>query len=128
MNPERLKSIPLFESLSDEGLREVALLASEHSAAPGEHLVEEGDFSYDFMAIEDGTATVSRGGEEVAKLGPGDFFGEIGVVEKEKRTATVVAETDVQIVSLSSWDLKRLEKQSPDAFEQIRKTMEERQS
>lgn len=128
MNPERLKSIPLFESLPDESLREVALLANENSAAPGESLVQEGDFSYDFMAIEEGTAKVLRGGEEVATLGPGDFFGEIGLIEKEKRTATVVAETDVQLVTLSSWDLKRLEKESPEAFEQIRKVMEERQS
>ena len=128
MNPERLKSIPLFESLPDESLREVALLADENSAAPGDHLVEEGDFSYDFMAIESGSAKVLRSGEEVAKLGPGDFFGEIGLIEKDKRTATVVAESDVQLVTLSSWDLKRLEKESPEAFEQIRKVMEQRQA
>ena len=59
----------------------------------GETLVREGDFSYELMAIEEGTATVKRGDQTIAELGPGDFFGEIGVLKNEMRDATVVAKT-----------------------------------
>jgi CRP-like cAMP-binding protein len=88
----------------------------------GEHVVREGDYGYDLMAIEEGEADVIRGGETIATLGPGDFFGEMAVLEKTLRTASVVAKTPMRLVTLSHWDLKR----TGDAIDQIRATLEER--
>jgi CRP/FNR family transcriptional regulator, cyclic AMP receptor protein len=126
MDPSRLKSIPLFQQVPEEELRQIAPFAQEVTVERGRHLVREGDFSYDFMAIEEGTAEVLRGGEHVADLGPGDFFGEIGLLEKDRRTATVVAKTDMRLITLTGWDLKRMEKTMPEAVESVRQVMEQR--
>ncbi len=122
MDKARLKAIPLFAHLEDNDLSVIATFANETSVSEGEVLVREGDFSYEFMAIEEGEAEVIRGGEKLATLGPGDFFGEIAVLEKTLRTASVVATTPMRLVTLSHWDLKRV----GDAMEQIRATLEER--
>jgi CRP/FNR family cyclic AMP-dependent transcriptional regulator len=126
LDASRLKSLPLFQNVPDEELGQIAPFAEEVQVEQGTDLVEEGDFSYEFMAIEEGTAEVLRGGEHVADLGPGDFFGEIGLLEKERRTATVVAKTDMRLITLTGWDMKRLEKAIPDAVERIRQVIEER--
>ena len=126
MDPNRLKSLPLFADVSDEELSQVATFAQEISVEAGRELVREGDFSYEFMAIEQGEAEVTRHGEHVADLGPGDFFGEMGLLEKTLRNATVTAKTPVRIVTLTGWDLKRIERSVPEAIEQVRATIEER--
>ncbi len=126
MDASRLKSLPLFQEVPDEELAQIAPFAEEVQVPQGQHLVKEGDFSYEFMAIEDGTAEVLRGGEHVADLGPGDFFGEIGLLEKDRRTATVVAQSDMRLITLTGWDMKRLEKAIPEAVQRIRAVIEER--
>jgi CRP-like cAMP-binding protein len=122
MDPERLKAIPVFASLDDETLRAVATFATETSVPAGKHLLNEGDYAYEFMAIEEGEAEVVRGGERLATLGPGDFFGEIALLEKTMRMASVVAITPMRLMTLSHWDLKRV----GGAMERIRETLEER--
>ena len=126
MDSSRLKQIPVFQNVPDEELKEIATFADEESVGEGERLVSEGDFSYEFMAIEEGEAEVQREGETVATLGPGDFFGEMGLLEKDRRNATVIAKTPMRLVTLTGWDLKRMEKSMPEALEQIRQTMEQR--
>ena len=126
MDENRLKALPLFEGVSDEDLRTIAPFVSEVSVSAGKHLVEEGDYSYQLMAIEDGEAEVLRGEEHVADLGPGDFFGEAGLVEKDRRNATVVAKTPMRLITLTSWDVKRLEKQIPQAAQRLREQIEAR--
>jgi CRP-like cAMP-binding protein len=122
MDPDRLRTIPVFASLDDQTLRGIATYATETSVPAGKHLVKEGDYAYEFMAIEDGEADVLRSGEKVATLGPGDIFGEMAVLEKTLRTATVVASTPMRLMTLSHWDLKRV----GDAMDQIRAILEER--
>jgi CRP/FNR family transcriptional regulator, cyclic AMP receptor protein len=122
----RLKSIPLFEGVLDEELSQIAPFAQEISVEAGRELVREGDFSYEFMAIEEGQAEVTRGGEHLADLGPGDFFGEMGLLEKTLRNATVTARTDMQLVTLTGWDLKRIERTTPEAVERVRAVLEAR--
>jgi CRP/FNR family cyclic AMP-dependent transcriptional regulator len=126
VDPSRVKLIPLFGDLPDDQLRAIATFANEVSVEEGKHLVDEGDYSYQFMAIEEGTAEVLRGDEPVAELGPGDYFGEIGLIERDRRTATVVAKTPMRLMTLDRWDLKRMEKDVPEAYHKIRQTMEER--
>ena len=126
MDANRLKSIPLFEEVGDEELAQIAPFATEVSVEEGRELVREGDFSYEFMAIEEGQAEVTRGGEHVADIGPGDFFGEMGLLERTLRNATVTAKTPMRLVTLTGWDLKRVERAAPDAMGRIRTVLEER--
>jgi CRP/FNR family cyclic AMP-dependent transcriptional regulator len=127
LDANRLKSLPLFESVSDDDLAQLAPFVSEVSVSEGKHLVDEGDYAYNLMAIEEGTADVRRGDETVAQLGPGDFFGEVGLLDTEKRTATVIATAPMRLITLDRWDMKRLEKSAPAAVEQIRAAAAERQ-
>ena len=126
METERLKSIKLFEPIPDDELAAIAPFAEEREVEAGTTLVKEGQFSYEFMAIEEGTAEVTRGGEHVADLGPGNFFGEIGLLERALRTATVTATSHMRLITLTGWDMKRMEKAIPDAVEEIRRVLEER--
>jgi CRP/FNR family transcriptional regulator, cyclic AMP receptor protein len=126
LDASRLKSIPLFEEVGEEELAQIAPFATEVEVEAGRELVREGDFSYEFMAIEEGEAEVTRGGEHVADLGPGDFFGEMGLLERTLRNATVTAKTPIRLVTLTGWDLKRVERSAPEAMERIRSVLEER--
>jgi CRP/FNR family cyclic AMP-dependent transcriptional regulator len=126
LDATRLKSISLFEEVGDEELAEIAPFANEVSVEEGRELVREGDFSYEFMAIEEGEVEVTRGGEHVADLGPGDFFGEMGLLEKTLRNATVTAKSPVRLITLTGWDLRRVERTAPQAMERIRSVLEER--
>ena len=126
MEPEHLKSIPLFQTVSEDELSQIAPFAEEVRVDAGTQLVREGDFSYDFFAIEEGEAEVTRGGDHVADLGPGDFFGEIGLLEKDLRTATVKARSDMRLVTLDGWDMKRMEKAMPEAVDRVREVIESR--
>jgi CRP/FNR family transcriptional regulator, cyclic AMP receptor protein len=128
LDATRLKSIPLFEEVGDEELAQIAPFAQEVSVEEGKVLVREGDFSYEFMAIEEGTAEVTRGGEHVADLGTGDFFGEVGLLEKTLRNATVTAKTPMRLVTLTGWDLRRVERTAPEAIERVRAVLEERRA
>lgn len=126
MDTNRLKSLPLFESVPDEDVSKITPFVSEVSVSEGKVLVTEGDYAYSFIAIESGTAEVSRGDEKIADLGPGDFFGEVGLLETDKRTATVVATSAMDLVTLDQWDMRRLEKAIPSAAETIRKAVAQR--
>ena len=126
MDPNRLKSISLFQTVPEDELREIAPFAQEVSVEAGRHLVREGDFSYELIAIEEGEAEVLRSGEHVADLGPGDFFGEHGLLERDKRNATVVAKTPMRLITLTGWDFKRMERAMPEAVARVREVLEER--
>ncbi len=126
MDASRLKSIPLFAEVGDEELSQIAPFANEVSVEEGKVLVREGDFSYELMAIEEGSVEVTRGGEHVTDMGAGDFFGEMGLLERTLRNATVTAKTPVRLITLTGWDLKRVERAAPQALERVRSVLEER--
>jgi CRP/FNR family cyclic AMP-dependent transcriptional regulator len=128
VDPKGLESIPLFSSLPEEALRKLAFWVSELSVSEGKHLVEEGDYAYDLFIIQDGTAEVEHDGQAVAELGPGDVFGEMGVLKDEQRNATVVAKTPMRLLTLSHWDVKRLRKTAPEVLQQLGHVIEERES
>jgi CRP/FNR family transcriptional regulator, cyclic AMP receptor protein len=126
MDPARLKKIPVFADLSEEEQRYVAQLAAEVSVEAGKELVREGDYSYDVLAIEEGTARVERDGRTVAELGPGDVVGEMGVLERSQRNATVVATSPMLLVTLTGWDIRRLQRTAPEAVEHLRDVVAQR--
>ena len=125
MDKARLKAIKIFADLEDADLAKIAAFADERSVSDGDTIVREGDFSEDLITIEEGTAAVQRGGETVAELGPGDFFGEIGVMQNEMRAATVVATSPMRLITLTHFDLKRM-RDMPGVMDAIQKTAESR--
>ena len=122
MDKGRLRAIPLFENLEDQDLQVIATFANETSFSAGDVLVREGDFSYELMAIEEGEAEVSKGGETVATLGPGDFFGEVGVLNNEMRNATIVAKSPMRLITLTTWELKRM-RRMPGVMDRIKEAI-----
>jgi CRP-like cAMP-binding protein len=120
MDQARLKRIPAFADLTDDDLARIAALASELSVPAGKVLVREGDWSYDMLAIEEGTADVLRAGARIAELGPGDVVGEIGVMDATQRSATVVATSGMLLITLDRWSVKKLVRQAPDAIDHLR--------
>jgi CRP-like cAMP-binding protein len=123
MDPDYLKRIPLFSSLSEKALKTVAVFASETSVSAGKRLVHVGDYSYELIVIESGTADVIKDDEVIASLGPGEVFGEMGMLTGAKRNADVVATSDMHLITLSKWDLKRI---SGEVGEQLQKLVDER--
>lgn len=126
VDADRLRNISVFADLDDDALQNIASLAAEVSVPEGKELVREGDYSYDVLAIEEGTARVERGGQEIDQVGPGDIIGEMGVLERSQRSATVVATSPMRLVTLTSWDVRRLRKTAPDAVEHLRSLVEQR--
>ena len=119
MNEKRLRDLPLFEGLDGEALRTVSKVAQEVSVSEGAELVREGDYSYELSIIDEGQAEVVHDGQVVATLGPGDVFGESGVLSKSMRNADVRANTPMRLITLTGWDLRRLRSRIPLLEERI---------
>lgn len=126
MDAERLKSIAVFAELDDASRDAISKLAAEVSVPEGKELVREGDYSYDLIAIEDGTARVHHGDETIAELGPGDVVGEMGVLERAQRNASVTATSPMMLITLTGWDVRKLRKQAPQAVEALENVVRER--
>jgi CRP/FNR family transcriptional regulator, cyclic AMP receptor protein len=126
VDPAHLRNIPVFSDLDEEELSHIAALAAEVSVPEGKELVREGDYSYDVLAIEEGTASVERDGAHIADLGPGDVVGEMGVFERSQRNATVRATSSMRLVTLTGWDIRRLRKSAPNAVEHLRDVVAQR--
>lgn len=127
MEPQELKSIALFSSLDKNQLRFVAQQAELIDIKAGERLATEGTFAYEFFVIEDGTADVIRDGAAIATLGPGDFFGEIALLEAERRTASVVASSPMRLIVLTGGAFRMIEREMPSVAQRIREAMKQRQ-
>jgi CRP/FNR family cyclic AMP-dependent transcriptional regulator len=127
MDAGRLKKVRVFADLDDAGREAISKLAAEVSVPEGKELVREGDFSYDLIAIEEGTARVHHGEETVAELGPGDVVGEIGVLERAQRNASVTATSPMMLVTLTGWDVRKLRKQVPDAVKRLEELVDARE-
>ena len=124
MDPDRLKTIPLFSSLSDQALKTLSVFSSETSVSAGKRLVHEGDYSYELIVIESGTADVIKDGKVIGSLGPGDVFGEMGMLSGGRRMADVIATSPMRLITLSKWDLKRI---SAEVSDQLSSLVEQRQ-
>ena len=126
MDATQLKRIPLFADASDDELAKVAAFAQSKEIPEGTVVVEEGGFSRELLAIEEGTAEVSRDGEKIADLGPGDIFGEAGMLDDEMRAATVTATSRLKVISMGHFEVKRLKKDAPEIYARIEDLVEER--
>jgi CRP/FNR family transcriptional regulator, cyclic AMP receptor protein len=126
MDPRDVQSIPLFAGLSRDDQQVVAQYADEVDVDAGTVLAQEGKLAYEFFAIKDGTADVSLDGRRAATLGPGDFFGEIGLLAGDRRVASVVATTPMHLVVLTGSQLRAIESRMSGVAERVRSAMEQR--
>jgi CRP/FNR family cyclic AMP-dependent transcriptional regulator len=122
-----LKTIPLFAEVPEDQLRKIAPFAETDEFAEGQVVVKEGGYSNHFFAIEDGTAKVERDGQHIADLGPGDVFGEQGLLEKQERSATVIATSRLRVIKIEHWELSRMRKSMPEVVEELQRKVQERQ-
>jgi CRP/FNR family transcriptional regulator, cyclic AMP receptor protein len=126
MEESELRSVPLFESLSSDQRRAIAPHADEIEVPEGTELVRQGEFAYEFFLIEDGTAEVTRDGERIAELGPGDFLGEMGIVGQAVRNATVVTTSPARVIVMTGQALRSMATTNPEVAERITAVVEER--
>jgi CRP/FNR family cyclic AMP-dependent transcriptional regulator len=126
IDPARLAQFPCFAELTGEECARVADLFTETNVAAGDEVVIQGDFAYEFFVIDDGTAEVRENGLRVAEIGPGDFFGELGLLVTGRRTATVVATSPMTLFVLFDQDFRRLERELPHFAQSLRETLSDR--
>ena len=110
-----LKRVPLFSGLNERQLKRLSRDFRERTFLPGTTPVRQGHMSgIGFFVITEGEASVSVDGREVARLAPGDHFGELGLIGERSRMATVTAETPLRCAELPSWHFRRFVKENPD--------------
>lgn len=111
---EYLRKAPIFKGLGDKDLESIARSLKERSYPPGSVILKQGDPGVGFFIIVQGRVEVSHNGHRIRELGPGDFFGEMALMEERKRTATVTAKEATRCLQLVRWDFRALLKEHPD--------------
>jgi len=123
---ELLKKVPLFSKLNKQGLQDVAHNADELGLPAGKEMATEGDRGREFFVLLNGEADVTKGGSRINTMKKGDFFGEIALVTKMPRTATVTATTDVDVLVITEREFDSLLKKSPEIGRSIAEALAER--
>jgi len=123
-----LAEVPLFAGLSKDDLREVGSLATRLALSKGSELTRQGGRGREFIIVLEGTVDVLIDDEVVATCGPGNFFGEIALLDDGQRVATVVAKSDVVIDVIDRGEFSMLIAEYPQIGETVRAAMEERLS
>jgi CRP/FNR family transcriptional regulator, cyclic AMP receptor protein len=126
MEAKHLQAVPLFAGLSKHERGRIAGWADEIDVAAGSHLVDEGRFAHEFFVILDGTVDVLRGDVPIAHLGAGDFFGEIALVGHDRRTASVVAATQVRAIVMHHRDFDEMRQELPLVATRVHEAISER--
>jgi len=123
---ELLKRVPLFSKLDKKALEDVAHIADEIDLPAGKEMATEGDRGREFFVLLKGEADVTRGGEKINTMKEGDFFGEIALVTKMPRTATVTATSDVDVLVITERAFDALLKKSPTIGRSVAEALAER--
>ena len=105
---DAIRQVPLFHELDEAEIEQVARLFKQRTFAPQETVAKEGSGGAAFYLIESGTATVSVAGQERPALGPGDYFGEIALIDEGARSATITAQEALVCHGLTYWDFRPL--------------------
>ena len=124
--PELVKGVPLFADLDKRELQGVASSMKERTFNTGQTIASEGQTGIGFFVIADGTAKVTQGDEERATLGPGDYFGEIALIDDGTRTASVTADSDLKVYGLTSWEFRPLVETNASIAWKLLQTMAKR--
>jgi CRP/FNR family cyclic AMP-dependent transcriptional regulator len=123
---ETLKTVSLFEGLDDKQLARVANQMKERTFAEGSTVTSEGETGAGFFVIAEGTASVSVDREVKTTLGPGDYFGEIALIDEGVRSATIVAATDLRCYGLSPWEFRPFVEEHPQVAWALLQTLARR--
>ncbi len=118
---ELIHAVPLFSRCSRGEVADVASLADEITLAEGKALTREGETGREFVIILEGTAAVTKDGQHLRDLGPGDFLGEIALIRETPRTATVTAKTPVRALIVTDQAFRSLLDRAPE----LRRKVEE---
>jgi CRP/FNR family cyclic AMP-dependent transcriptional regulator len=105
---DTLKKVPLFADLDDKELQQIASSMRERRYSAGDTMTSEGSGGAGFFVVEEGQADVNVGGETKGSIGPGDYFGEIALINESPRTATLTAKTDMVCYGMTPWDFRPL--------------------
>jgi CRP/FNR family cyclic AMP-dependent transcriptional regulator len=111
---DTLKRVPLFAGLDNKELEEIASSMRERRFKAGDTVTQEGAGGVGFFVVEDGQADVNVGGESKGSVGPGDYFGEIALINESPRTATLTASTDMLCYGMTPWDFRPLVESNSD--------------
>jgi CRP-like cAMP-binding protein len=128
MEAGQLRSLPLFEGVADDVLEKWAGRFSETELLNGSGLAREGEFAYKFFVVLDGEVEVLRDFQHVATLGPGEFFGEMGLVDGERRNARIVAHSQCRVAWMMGWDFEAMTTESPEIAARIQSVIDERRA
>ena len=123
---ELIKNVPLFSKLSKDSLQQVASIADEIDLPEGKELTREGDRGREFFVLLEGQAEVRKGSDVINTLGQGDFLGEIALVTKQPRTATVTTTSPVRALVITERDFASLLRRSPDVGQGVLEALAER--
>lgn len=126
MEPHRLRAVPIFADLGEDELLKLGEAARVVNLAGGRVLTSQDEYAFKFFVVLSGEASVWQEGDRIGGLGPGDFFGEIGVLNADKRTATVTTESDMELLVFMQWDLRMIEEEWPSVASRIRRELEAR--
>jgi CRP/FNR family cyclic AMP-dependent transcriptional regulator len=111
---DSLRAVPLFAELSTRDLKRLAASMTEMSFEPGHEVVAQGRGGVGFFVILDGRAKVSQDGEERGVLGPGDYFGEMALIDGDDRAASVHADGELRCAAMTAWSFRPFVKEHPD--------------
>jgi CRP-like cAMP-binding protein len=123
---EELSTIPLFSSLTDADLLELANWFDVQTAGEGVRLTGEGAAGYSFFILTQGSAVVTSEGADLATLGPGDFFGEIAILGNGRRSATVTTTSPAKLLVMFGTEFRQLQQALPDIATRIEEAMRQR--
>lgn len=123
---ELFGSIPMFKSLSQEQLKEIAISSKESSFPSGASIVKEGDAGLGFYLIVEGQAVVKHKGRVLSKLGRGNFFGEMSLFDDQPRSADVIAEQPTKCLVLLRWNFWAVVSKNPQIARGMLKEMARR--
>ncbi len=120
MRPELIDAVPLFDGTPRRVRREAPRWADELDVPAGRLVVREGEYAREFFVIVDGAAEVVKDGETVAVLGPGEFFGELGLLGGDLRTASVVAATPLRLLVVAAREFRTMLDALPQVADRVR--------
>ena len=123
---ERLAQVPLFKDLSKKHLQRIASLATRLDLPAGRELTREGEIGHEFLVVLDGEVEVRHGDKLLATRGPGEFFGEIALLDRRPRTATVVAKTPVVIEVIGQREFATMLEDEPEVAARLMSAMAQR--
>jgi CRP-like cAMP-binding protein len=124
---ERLRRLPLFGELDHHDLSMIARHVGEMHAPEGQALFEQGSIPYEMFVIEEGTAEITKDGQTVGTIGPGDVVGEIGLLRFQRRMATVRVTSTIRAVTVGADDLQQIEEEMPEIAGELRSIMAARE-